>query len=160
MNTTSSISPEIYRCVKHCNNCPFLDNGKSMSLNEGRVDNIKLTLLESDYNSFNCHKTVYNLDKDMKPTDNQKEKMCFGAYQFLKEQGKSNIQMRLAYSQNEDEVHTLCISDSISTFDGEGCDGYEFHFKDDTIEDISLSCNGCSGLAFILTETSHKSYSL
>ena len=92
----SKLKPDIYRCTNYCKNCPFKDNGKAVHLEEGRVDQIKATLLKSDNESFNCHKTVYNLDDGMNPTPPQKLKMCYGAYLYLKEQNKPNLQMKLA----------------------------------------------------------------
>lgn len=90
------VKTNIYRCLEHCPNCPFLDNGKAVNLAEGGVDEIKKMLLASDNNSFNCHKTVYNLDNNMHGTEEQTPKMCYGAYLYLKKNGQSNIQMRLA----------------------------------------------------------------
>lgn len=92
----------VYRCLKHCSNCPFKDNGKAISLKEGRVKNIKDKLLESEYNSFNCHKTVYNLDENMESTKEQDKKMCYGAFEFLLKENRLNIQMRLALSYRID----------------------------------------------------------
>lgn len=89
------LDASIYRKKKYCSTCPFLDNGKAMFLEEGRVDEIKNTLLKSDMESFNCHKTVYNLDENLELTDEQPLKMCYGAYQFLKSKGRANIQMKL-----------------------------------------------------------------
>ncbi len=74
-----------------------MDEGKSINLREGRVDDIKETLLSSDEESFNCHKTVYNLDENMEETPEQELKMCYGAYMFLRSKGRANTQMRLAY---------------------------------------------------------------
>ena len=93
----------IYRCLKYCSNCPFKDNGKAINLQKGRVDSIKEELLGSPQNSFNCHKTVYNLDDQMQPTEEQKLKMCYGAFRFLLENGSSNQQMQIAYRMDLDE---------------------------------------------------------
>ena len=76
----------IYRIVNECDNCPFVDNGKSIYLDEGRVDAIKAKLLTSDKESFNCHETL----------DRAHPKMCAGAYKFLKKNGKPSLQMKLA----------------------------------------------------------------
>jgi len=92
------VKSNIYRVLKPCSNCPFLDNGKEIHLNSGRVDDIKETLLSSDRESFNCHKTVYDLDTQMNSTDKQELKMCAGAYQFLKDQKRPNLQMKFALS--------------------------------------------------------------
>ena len=61
-------------------------------------------LLNKKDSSFNCHKTVYNLDNEMNQTENQDLKMCFGAYEFLKKNKKTNLQMRLALILNIDKV--------------------------------------------------------
>lgn len=98
----SNHSPSVYRCEKHCSNCPFLDDGKSINLREGRVDDIKETLLSSDSESFNCHKTVYNLDENMNETDEQELKMCYGAFRYLQDNSRANTQMRLAYMMGID----------------------------------------------------------
>lgn len=90
------VPTNIYRCLTYCPNCPFKDNGKKINLHKNRVAEIKKLLLASDHNSFNCHKTVYDLDNTMQPTEEQKLKMCYGAYKFLKEQGVYNMAMRLA----------------------------------------------------------------
>ncbi len=92
----------IYRCTKYCNNCPFLDNGKSINLRLGRVDNIKKDLLKG--NNFVCHKTVYDLDENMNPTEPQEQKMCYGAYIYLKEQNKPNQIMQIAERFGVDET--------------------------------------------------------
>ena len=85
----------IYRCTQYCNNCPFKDNGKKIHLNNGRVDDIKEMLLKGG-GSFNCHKTVYNLDENMNATEEQDLKMCYGAYKFLKDKNKPNQVMQIA----------------------------------------------------------------
>lgn len=91
------VESNIYRCLSYCPNCPFKDDGKAIKLVKGRVDEIKEMLLESHVNSFNCHKTVYNLDVNMEPvtTHKQQLKMCYGAYKYLKDNGKQNLQMEL-----------------------------------------------------------------
>jgi hypothetical protein len=89
------VKTNIYRCLNYCDNCPFRDNGKKINLKDGRVKEIQRELLKSD-SSFNCHKTVYDLDSKMLSTKHQDKKMCYGAYKFLKDQNKENIQMKLA----------------------------------------------------------------
>ena len=93
----------IYRCLKYCGNCPFKDDGKAIDLQKGRVDSIKEYLLKSNDRSFNCHKTVYNLDEDMQPTEEQELKMCYGAYKFLLDNNMLNQQMQLAYRMRLDK---------------------------------------------------------
>jgi len=89
------VNSSVYRKTKHCSTCPFLDDGKSMSLANGRVEDIKQGLLEGG--SFNCHKTVYDLNEDLSPSkEEQSLKMCYGAYLFLKENGMQNQVMQVA----------------------------------------------------------------
>lgn len=109
----SKISPSVYRCKKHCSNCPFLDDGKSIGLRKNRVDDIKSTLLSSGDESFNCHKTVYNLDENMDETDEKDLKMCYGAFRYLQENDRANVQMRLAYSMGIDTPPGLEEKDKI-----------------------------------------------
>jgi len=88
------MTSEIYRKTKMCSNCPFLKSENAIQLNDGRLDEIKKDLLGGA--SFNCHKTVYNLDDKMRSTDEQKLKMCKGAYNFLKSKKRPNQQMQTA----------------------------------------------------------------
>jgi len=88
------VKSNIYRVLEQCPNCPFNDNGKAIHLEEGGVDKIKEMLLEGG--SFNCHKTVYDLDTNMGLTESQSPKMCAGAYAFLKREGKPNQIMQVA----------------------------------------------------------------
>lgn len=89
------MKPEDYRCLKYCGNCPFKDNGKAIHLRDGRVDNIKEELDKGE--NFTCHKTVYNLDENMEPLEEEVEpRMCFGAYKYLKDKNKPNTIMQLA----------------------------------------------------------------
>ena len=85
----------IYRCITPCNNCPFLDEGKAIHLDDGRMDDIRKGLDEGG--SFNCHKTAYSLDDNMQPLgENIALKMCHGAYEYLKAKGKPNQVMQVA----------------------------------------------------------------
>lgn len=94
------VESNIYRVTKMCSNCPFRDNGKAIHLEEGRVDQIKAYLLSDDQGSFSCHKTAHNLDTEMNgyKGEPQKPKMCAGAYEYLKKEGRPNLMMRLAVS--------------------------------------------------------------
>lgn len=98
MKDSDIVETNEYRVLKMCSNCPFRDNGEAVHLDDGRVDDIKKMLLENDHNSFTCHKTAYNLDKDMNPVEGfvQPKKMCAGAYEYLKKMGRPNIMMRIA----------------------------------------------------------------
>ncbi|KAB7891346.1 hypothetical protein [Poseidonibacter ostreae] len=104
MSSETKLNSDMYRKSKSCNNCPFLDNGKKIRLNNGRVNDIKEMLLNDNASSFNCHKTVYSLDEDMNTTEKQELKMCYGAYKFLKENDSPNIQMKLALSMGLKEL--------------------------------------------------------
>ncbi len=97
------VKTNIYRCTEYCPNCPFLDDGKEVNLRVGRVDDIKEMLLEDDNNSFTCHKTAYDLNNNMEHTDEQSPKMCKGAYEYLKKEGRPNIMMRLAMATGIDK---------------------------------------------------------
>jgi len=83
----SIVKTKNYICTKHCDNCPFLDDGKKMHLRPGRVDSIKSALLRDDRETFNCHKTTHNKKID--------KKMCYGAILFLEKRNRPNIIMRL-----------------------------------------------------------------
>jgi len=98
----SSEDHTIYRCSDYCNNCPFKDNGAAMELRDGRVDDIKKMLLRGG--SFNCHKTVYNLDENMQETSPQDLKMCYGAYKYLKDNNKPNQVMQIAKRLGIEEI--------------------------------------------------------
>ena len=90
------VKTNAFRCLEHCPNCPFLDDGKAMHLEPGRVDAIKEKLLSSTDENFICHKTAYSLDNDMEPTQKQERKMCYGAYLFLKKKKRPNAIMQIA----------------------------------------------------------------
>jgi hypothetical protein len=97
------VKTNIYRCTEYCPNCPFLDDGRAVHLNDGRVDDIKEMLLKDDNNSFTCHKTAYNLDNNNEFTEEQDPKMCKGAYEFLIKEGRPNIMMRIAMAMGVDK---------------------------------------------------------
>ena len=96
------VKTNMWRVIEQCSNCPFKDNGKSIHLDKGRMDEIKADLLAGE--NFVCHKTLYGLDVNMKLTDeSQTPKMCAGAYRFLKKLGKPNQIMQLAQRMGYDE---------------------------------------------------------
>ena len=90
------VNSNAFRVLKMCSNCPFKDNGKAMHLEEGRVNEIKESLKSDPMNSFNCHKTVYDLDVNMNSTHKQDLKMCAGAYEYLKGINQPNLHMNIA----------------------------------------------------------------
>lgn len=100
MEEKTLLSVNSYRVTEKggCSDCPFRDNGKVMRLRSDRVNSIKEGLLSDDWSSFTCHKTIY--DKDTHEAHGKK--MCGGAYEFLKREGRPNIMMRLAYMKGED----------------------------------------------------------
>jgi len=99
------VKTNAYRCLGSCSNCPFSDNGEKIHLKKGDVDLIKEDLLLDDKSSFSCHKTIYGLDVNMEPTEEpQSPKMCHGAYQYLKEQNKPNLMMKIAASMGIDKL--------------------------------------------------------
>ena len=81
-----NVETNAWRCTKPCKNCPLMDNGKSMHLEEGRVDAIKVDLEKG--NSFSCHVTVYESD--------EQQKLCYGAFKHLKDINKPNQIMQVA----------------------------------------------------------------
>ncbi len=93
-DTPKLVKTNEWRVTKMCGNCPFKDDGKAIHLRAGRVDDIKKQLESGE--SFSCHKTVYNLDVDMNPTEEQPLKMCAGAYEYLKKINKPNQIMQVA----------------------------------------------------------------
>lgn len=96
------VKSNIYRCTEFCPNCPFKDNGKKINLHKDRVKELKKMLLTEEDSSFNCHKTVYNLDNEMQKTEVQDLKMCYGAFLVKANKKVLNKQMRLALSWNLD----------------------------------------------------------
>lgn len=92
------VETNMYRVLKPCNNCPFVDDGKKIHLQKGRVQSIKEDLLSNPDSSFTCHKTAYNLDVDMNDYTGPKQerKMCAGAFLYLKSMKKPNTMMMLA----------------------------------------------------------------
>ena len=81
----------IWRVTKTCSNCPFNDEGKSLNLSAERMARIREGLDAGG--SFNCHKTEYPEVFNTKPIGNR---MCAGAYNYLKAKGKPNMIMQVA----------------------------------------------------------------
>ena len=98
------VETNVYRCTEFCPNCPFKDMGKKINLDANRIPELEKYLLEVRESSFNCHKTVYNLDNDMNPTEHQALKMCYGAWLLKRKHHIYNIQMRLAISWGIDPI--------------------------------------------------------
>lgn len=93
---------------KPCPNCPFLLKG-AIELMEGRLEGIINQLLDDDYSTFHCHKTVlskvggeWNDEGDYTPSG--KESMCAGAAAFLMKSGRPTVGMRLAFAFGDAKV--------------------------------------------------------
>ena len=100
---TEIVKTNIYRCLEYCPNCPFKDNGKKIDLVNGRVKELVQMLIHEENSSFNCHKTVYNLDNEMQETEHQELKMCYGAFLLKAKKQVLNLQMKLALSYDIDQ---------------------------------------------------------
>jgi len=111
------MSDRYFALKKPCANCPFLKEG-GIELNEGRLNDIKSTLLNNSFASFECHKTTYATGGEMSECGEHyhasgKESHCAGATAFLIANGTSNVYMRLAFSGGQikpsdfDEAITL-----------------------------------------------------
>lgn len=99
------MSSRYFALKKPCANCPFLKEG-AIELNEGRLDDIKSTLLNNSFASFECHKTTYATGGEMSDCGEHyhasgKESHCAGATAFLIANGMSNVYMRLAMSDGQ-----------------------------------------------------------
>lgn len=94
-----------HQLKKPCKNCPFLKEG-AIELVEGRLQGIVSDLLESDFNTFSCHKTTRLLVNSDNECDDvpevskmdSKVRMCAGAAIYLLKKQRPTVSMRLAYS--------------------------------------------------------------
>jgi hypothetical protein len=95
-----SIAETTFRLHKPCHNCPFRCDG-GLELEPGRLDGIVTGLVQDDYSTFQCHKTVHNErtggewtdDGDYLPSG--QESMCAGAIIYLEKLGRPTVGMRL-----------------------------------------------------------------
>lgn len=83
-----------------CGNCPFLNNGKAISLEDGRKEEIITGLLKGLQGSFHCHKTVhrpdgrnFNDDGDYEPVD---VSHCPGAAAVSRKFGRDTTMVQIA----------------------------------------------------------------
>lgn len=88
-----------FKMKRPCANCPFLKKG-GISLETGRVEQIKSDLLEHDERPFQCHKTTFSTGGSYDETGEKylasgKEAYCAGAMAFLYANQRMNIPMRL-----------------------------------------------------------------
>lgn len=90
----------IFKLAKPCANCPFLKCG-AIELQPGRLNGIIQALLDDDYSTFQCHKTVHNVktggewDDDGTYHSTGQESMCAGAMIYLEKLGRPTVGMRL-----------------------------------------------------------------
>lgn len=78
----------------YCDQCPFPSNGENLFLNEGRIDEVKENLLQSDFNTFSCHKTIGG--------DTSDHRMCYGAARFLEMKKRPSVYMRVHNWKSEE----------------------------------------------------------
>lgn len=108
-----------------CANCPFLKEG-AIDLRPGRLEGIIDDLLENDYSTFQCHKTVHSriggsFDEDGNYNASGKESMCAGAAAYLMKKGRPTVGMRVAFVTGAakptdwDESQALVIDDCPGT---------------------------------------------
>lgn len=92
----------LFAMAKPCPNCPFLKVG-AIELNSGRLEGIIASLLENDWTTFSCHKTVHSKNggtwsDDGDYTPSGKEAHCMGAMAYLKKIGMPNVPMRIGFA--------------------------------------------------------------
>lgn len=80
----------IFKMRKPCSNCPFRREG-AIELREGRLQDIKASLIADDHEVFHCHKT---LDAP------EGKAMCMGAAAWTNAHGRPNLLTRLALFLN------------------------------------------------------------
>lgn len=107
------------RLKKPCSNCPFLKTG-AIELEPGRLEGIIEALIEDDYSSFSCHKTVHSprggtWDDDDNYQPSGHEAMCAGAAAYLMKHRRPTVSMRFSFSSGSanpddwDEAKDLVI---------------------------------------------------
>ncbi|QWA93132.1 hypothetical protein [Klebsiella michiganensis] len=102
---------KLFAMKRPCKDCPFLKNNP-IPLVEGRIDDIKSTLLANDNIPFFCHKTTYttgafNDDETGQYQPSEQETYCMGAMAYLYAKQRVNVPMRLGL------IHGLCDIDDI-----------------------------------------------
>lgn len=93
-----------HQLKKPCKNCPFLKEG-AIELAEGRLQGIVSELLESDFNSFSCHKTTKLVVESQTEFEDvaeafqmdDKTRMCAGAAIYLLKKQRPTVSMRIAH---------------------------------------------------------------
>jgi len=78
-----------------CSNCPFRDDDSAIELNEGRKEEIILSILRGENPSFSCHKTVYRNNTDS-GRENVKTSVCPGAAAVARKFGRDMVIIQVA----------------------------------------------------------------
>lgn len=103
MATENQKHVSMFSLKKPCGNCPFRKVG-AIALHPQRLPSIIQTLLDDDWSTFSCHKTVHAKRTGGQWTDDGqyepsgKESMCVGAMIYLEKVGRPTVPMRLAQS--------------------------------------------------------------
>jgi hypothetical protein len=90
----------LFALKKPCANCPFRKEG-AIHLAPGRLKGIIDQLLQDDWSTFHCHKTVHNGRTGGEWTEDGdyqcsgKESTCAGAVIYLEKAGRPSVGMRL-----------------------------------------------------------------
>lgn len=79
-----------FKMRKPCSNCPFRREG-AIELREGRLQDIKASLIADDHEVFHCHKTL---------DAREGKAMCMGAAAWTNANGRPNLLTRLALFLN------------------------------------------------------------
>jgi hypothetical protein len=95
-----------YRIKSPCANCPFRKKG-AIELHPDRLPGIINDLMQDDFSTFQCHKTVHsakggewaeNEDGESTYLPSGHESMCAGAAAYLMKHGRPTVGMRLAFA--------------------------------------------------------------
>jgi hypothetical protein len=94
------VAQAMFALRRPCGNCPFRKEG-AIPLAPGRLEGIIKHLTSSDWNQFQCHKTVHNTktggswDESGAYQATGQEAMCAGAIIYLEKLGQPSVGMRL-----------------------------------------------------------------
>lgn len=80
-----------------CTNCPFRNDDRAIELNEGRKDEIMLSILKGDNPSFSCHKTIYSDSYNVIDKSPPREpSVCPGAAAVARKFGRDMVIIQVA----------------------------------------------------------------
>lgn len=102
---------KLFAMKRPCKDCPFLKNNP-ISLEEGRLDGIKSTLIENDNIPFFCHKTTYTTGASIEEQTGRyqasgQESYCMGSMAFLFAKQRVNVPMRLGLSMGLCDIEDI-----------------------------------------------------